>query len=108
EVIDGEAGVEGRLDIGDAVGQGEGDLLDGRRARLANVVARDGDRVPGRQILAAIGEEVGDDAHRRPRRVDVGPASYVLLEDVVLDGAAQGGQVRALLLGHQLVEQEQD
>ena len=38
---------------------------------------------------AQYGEGVGDQPHRRPRRVDVGAARHVLLQDVVLDGAAQ-------------------
>ena len=37
---------EGGLDVGDAVGQRERDLLHRRRARLADVVAADRDRVP--------------------------------------------------------------
>ena len=86
---------------------GEGELLDGCRARLADVVARDGDRVEERQPLRAVREEVGRDPHRGPRRKDVVPAGDVLLEDVVLDGAAELVARHALLLGRQLVEQEQ-
>ena len=58
---------------------------------------------------AAVGEDVGDDPHRRPGRVDVGAAGDVLLEQVVLDRpAADLGRRHALLLGHQLVEQQED
>src|SRR5690606_8150531 len=39
---------------------------------------------------------------------DVGPPGDVLLEDVVLDGAAQLCRGHALFLGDQLVEQQQD
>ena len=108
ELVDVEAGVDRRLHVGDAVGQGEGDLLHRRRARLADVVAGDRDGVPLRDVLVAVGEDVGDDPHRLPRRVDVGAAGDVLLEDVVLDGAAELVGRHALLLGHQLVEQQQD
>src|SRR3712207_7861908 len=38
------------------------------RAGLANVVPRDRDRVPARQPVAAVGEEVGGQPHGRPRR----------------------------------------
>ena len=41
------------------------------------------------------------------RRVDVGAAGDVLLEHVVLDRAGQRRRVDALLLGDQLVEQQQ-
>ncbi len=56
----------------------------------------------------AVGEGVGDEPHRRARRVHVGPPGHVLLQDVVLDGAAQGVGGHALLLGHELVEQQED
>ncbi len=65
-------------------------------------------RVPVGQALCAVGEGVGDEPHRGTRRVDVGPPGHVLLEDVVLDGAAQRFGGHALLLGHELVEQQQD
>ena len=41
------------------------------------------------------------------RRVDVGAARDVLLEDVVLDGAAEGAARHAALVGHRDVEREQ-
>ena len=46
EVVDGEAARERRVDVGDRVGEGEGELLGRRRPRLAHVVAGDRDRVP--------------------------------------------------------------
>ena len=67
-----EARRERGLDVGDAVGERERDLLDRGRARLADVVARDRDRVPLRHVLRAVREGVGDEPHRGPRRVDVG------------------------------------
>ena len=93
ELVERQAGGEGRVGVGDRVGQGEGDLLDGRRAGLAHVVAADADRVPGRQLGSAVGERVGDQPHRGVRREDVGPARDVLLEDVVLDRAAQAAWI---------------
>ena len=68
EFVDAEAGVERGLDVGDAVGEREGDFLDGGRAGFANVVAGDGDGVPLGEIVAAPGEDVGDDAHGGARR----------------------------------------
>ena len=88
-----------------AVGEGEGDLLDRGRPGLANVVARDRDCVPVRQLLRAVGEHVRHEAHRGPRRVDVGAPRDVLLQDVVLNRAAQLVARDALLLGDELVEQ---
>ena len=73
------------LDVGDRVGQRERDLLNGGRAGLADVIAADRDRIPLRHVLARRTHDVGHDPERRARRVDVGAARDVLLEDVVLD-----------------------
>ena len=86
------------FDIGDGVGESERELLHGGRAGFANVIAADGDGVPLRQLAAGPGEQIGDDAHRRARRINVGPARDVLLQDVVLNGAREFAQVGALLL----------
>ena len=98
---------DGRLAVGDPVRERERELLRGRRARLADVVAGDRDRVPARDPLLAVGEQIRRQPHRRPRREDVVPARHVLLEDVVLHRAAQRRAGHALLLGDQFVEQEQ-
>src|SRR5437667_5922591 len=42
---------ERRLDVGDPIGQREGDLLYRRRAGFADVIATDADRIPARQLL---------------------------------------------------------
>ena len=107
ELVDREAGVDRRLHVGHPVGERERDLLDGRAALLAEVVAGDRDRVPARDVLGAVGEQVRRQAHRRPGRVDEVPARDVLLEDVVLDRAAQLLRRHALLLADELVEQQQ-
>ena len=96
-----------RVAVGDPVREREGELLDGGRARLADVVAGDRDRVPARQPLVAVGEEIGRQPHRRPRREDVVPARDVLLEDVVLHRAAEPLTRDALPLGNELVEEKQ-
>src|SRR4030065_523463 len=49
--------VEPGLDVGDGVGEGEGDFLDGGAAGLAHVVAADADGVPGGDVVLAPGEE---------------------------------------------------
>ena len=51
EAVHGQAALHRRLDVGDGVGQGEGDLLDGRAAGLADVVAGDADGVPVGHVL---------------------------------------------------------
>ena len=56
----------------------------------------------------AVAEDVGDQAQRGRRRVDVGAAGDVLLEHVVLDGPGERRAGDALLLGDDLVGQQQD
>ena len=89
EGVDVETGGQGGLHVGDAVGDGEGDLLHRRRSGLSDVVAGDGDGVPRGQVLGTVGEGVGDESHRRAGGIDVGTPGHVLLQDVVLDRAAQ-------------------
>ena len=107
EAVGREPRLDRRLAVGDSVREREGEFLDGVGAGLANVVAGDRDRVEAGQPSLAVGEQIGRDPHRRPRREDVVPARYVLLEDVVLDGAAQFLGRHALLLGDQLVEEKE-
>ncbi len=90
------------------MGEREGDLLHGGRTGLAHVVAGDRDRIPLRHPLGAERDDVGRQAQRRCRGIDVGAARGVLLEDVVLDGAAEALPGDALLLGEHEVEGEQD
>ena len=108
EVVDVESGVESRMDICDGVGEREGNFLDGGRASFANVIAGDGDGIPLREFRAAPGENVGDDAHRGADRIDVGAARDVFLKDVVLHGAGEFRQGRALPFRDSHIEAEKD
>ena len=108
ERVDVEAGVDGGLHVGDGVGERERHFLDRRRARLADVIAADRDRVPLRHVALAEREDVGDDAERRFRRVDVGAARDVLLQHVVLHGAGERRWRHALLLRDGDVQRQQD
>ena len=108
EVVDLEAAVERRLGVGDRVREGEAHLLDGRAALLADVVAGDRDRVPLRDSLGAVLEDVRGQAHRRLGREDEVAARDVLLQDVVLDRAAELLGIDALLLADEFVEEKED
>ena len=55
-------------------------------------------------MLRRVGDDVGDDPHRRARRVDVGVADHELLEDVVLDGPGERLLRHALFLRRDDVE----
>ena len=72
------------------------------------MVARDRDRVPVGDFLGAVRENIRDQAHRRLRRIDIRAARNVLLQDVVLDGAAQLRDVRTLSFGDGDVHGQQD
>ena len=99
EGIDGEAPRQGRADILQPIGQGEGQLLNGRRTCLQHVIAGDGNRIELRHLRRRIGDDIGDDPHRRAGRVDVGIADHELLQDVVLDGPGDLLGRHPLLLG---------
>lgn len=79
----------GGLDIRDSVGEREANLLRRRRARLANVISADADRVEAGYVLSRIGEDVGDQPQRRRGWKDVCAAGDVLLEYVILDRARE-------------------
>ncbi len=96
------------VDVGDRVGQRERHFLDRGRSGLADVVTADRDRVPVRQLALAPREDVGHDAERVPRRIDVGAARDVFLQDVVLDRAGEPVERHALPAGHRDVERQQD
>ena len=57
---------------------------------------------------AAPRENIGDDAHRRAHGIDVRAARDVFLQDVVLHGAGEPAQIRALLLRDGNVERQQN
>ncbi len=97
-----------RLDVGEAVGQRERQLLCGGRARLADVVARDRHRMPPGHLGGGELHHVGHDPHRRSWRVDVLLLGLVLLENVVLDRARQLRGGDAVVLGDGDVHGQQD
>jgi len=70
EIVDVEPGADTGLDVGEAVGEGERELLHGGRSRLADMVAADADRVPPGNSIRAEGHDIGDDPHRGFRRED--------------------------------------
>ena len=90
ERVDVEAGLQPELDVREPVGERERELLRGGRARFADVVAGDRDRVPLRHLARCRTRIVSrDEPHRRARREDELLLRLVLLEDVVLERAAE-------------------
>src|SRR5581483_6894318 len=69
-------------------------------SRFAHVIAGDRNRVPLRHVFVRPREHVGDDSHRLRRRVDVGAACDVFLQNVVLHGSRQLTGISALAFGH--------
>ena len=107
-LVDGEPAGAAALDVRDRVREREGELLHRRRARIAEVGAGDRDRVEARSALETELDRVDDESQRRLGREDPGAPGDVLLEDVVLDRAADLVGGHALLLGHGDVHGEQD
>ena len=107
ERVDVEPGCERRLHVREPVGQRERELLRRRRTGLADVVPGDRDRVPAGQLGGGEAHDVGDEAHRRPRREHELLLGLVLLEDVVLNRAAEARPIDALLVAEGDVHREQ-
>ena len=100
DVVDADgAGCDRRTHVLKAVRQREGELELRVCPGLLHVIARDGDRVELGHAPRRVSHDVGDDAHRRQRRVDEGVAHHELFQDVVLNRATQLRLVDALLLG---------
>ena len=107
ELVDREPGGEGRLDVREPVGERERELLRGRRAGFADVVPGDRHRVPSRHLRGAEADRVGNEPHRGTRREDELLLRLVLLEDVVLERAAELLACDAGSLGRGDVHREQ-
>ena len=108
ELVRFEASLDGCLDVRKAVGERERELLCRRRARLANVVPGDGDRVEERHLPRAELDHVDDEPHRRLGREDPLFLRDVLLEDVRLRSASEAVARHTLLLADADVVREED
>jgi len=106
--VDGEAGIEGGLHVGDAIGEGEGNFLNCGGTSFANVITGDGDGVPLGKSVAAPGKNIGDDAHRGAHRINVCSPSDIFLEDIVLNGAGKFSEISTLFFCDGDIEAEKD
>ena len=107
KVIELQPGGQGCFNVRNAVSEREGHFLSSRRSRFTDVIAGDGNRVPVRNFLGAVGEGVNNESHRRTWWVDVRPTSDILLQDVVLNGSAELVARDALFFTDQLVHQQE-
>ncbi len=107
ELVDADPAIDHRRDVGDRVCDREPHLLRRGAARLAHVVPGQRDRVEPRRSRGRPRDQVGGESKRRPRRVDVGAAAHVLLEDVVLGRAPDLGRVTALPPAGDVVHRDQ-
>src|SRR5262249_14185240 len=79
-----------------------------RRSRLADMVARNRDRIPFGCIFRKPAEHVSRDPERTFRRINVVASSNVLLEHVILTSTAKRSYLYALLLGYRDIERHND
>ena len=98
ETVHIHAACDGGADIFAAVGDGKGQFLHQIGPGLLHVIATDADRIEFWHFTGSIFNNVGHDPHRWFGGVDIGVADHEFLEDIVLDGARQGGAWHALLL----------
>ena len=100
KIINVQTGLERCLHVSDAVGECESDFLNCSRTGFANVVTANRDRVPVGHFAGAVGEDVGHQTQRWPRRIDVSAARDVFLKNVVLQGAFNFVERNVLLARH--------
>ncbi len=101
-----QAAGEAQLHVPEAVGEGVRQLLRGRRARLADVVPGDRERLVRGDAARAVLHQIADQAQVRLGREEPLLLGDVLLEDVRLERAVQDGRVDALALGGDQVHAE--
>ena len=89
EFVDIEAALQGRFDISDTRPKGVGEFLGGGRARFADVVAADRDRIEPRHLARGEFDGIRHEPHRLAGRVDVFLLGHEFLEDVVLNSARE-------------------
>src|SRR5699024_4415731 len=88
ELIYVQVPLERPADVMDTVRQGKSQLLHGGGARLADMVAGDGDEVEAGRVQRPPLERIDHQLHRRRRWEGVLLLGDELLENIVLDGAA--------------------
>ena len=84
--VDVHTGVNTGAEVFETVGESVSQLDVTGGAGFLHVVAGDGNRVEFGHVLRGVLEDVGDDAHREFRGIDICVAHHEFLEDVVLDG----------------------
>src|SRR2546421_462423 len=107
EFIYFETSRDGCFDISDSISQSEGHFLHGGGSCFANVIAADRDRVPLRNFARAKSERVRYQTQRGARRINVGPAGDVFLQNVVLNCPAKLVEFYAILFRHRQIETKQ-
>ena len=108
EIIHGQTAPERGLHISDGVAESKRHFLHGSRARFANVISADRNRVPLGRALAAESENIGHDAQRWSQREDVSPARDVLFQNIVLNRSGKPRNIHALFFRHCEIERKQD
>ena len=98
EIVYGQAALQADVNVMKAVGQREGEFLHGRGAGLADVVAADAHGVPLRDIASTKLDDIRDQADVGFGREDKFVLGVELLEDVVLERAAQPLPIDAAIL----------
>src|SRR6185312_10565551 len=96
------------LDVRETVRERERKLLRSSGTGFPDVIARDRDRIPERNVLRRPLEVVDDETQRRLDGIHPRVLRHVLLEDVVLDRTAQFPDVDALLLCRRDVKRKQN
>ena len=103
EFVDGQTGRDTGPRILQPIGQRVGEFEIGGGSCLLHVIAGYRDRIELRHPLGCVSENIGDDFHRGGGRIDKGVPHHELLENVVLDRAAEFfGRNALFFTGHDI------
>src|SRR5690349_5927126 len=97
-----------RLHICLAVTQRESEFLNGCTSSLTDMVTRNRYRVPFGQLMAAPFENIGNNTHRRFRRIDISSPCCIFFQYIILYSTTEFFEIGSLSFRRNNVQAKQD
>ena len=91
-----------------SIAEGKSNFLYGRAACFPDMITRNGNGIPLWQFIAAPFKNIGDDAHGRFGRIDIGSPGGIFFQDIILNRARDFFQIGALLFCQCNIQSQQN